>query len=158
MDTPEKIQFRQTRDFGDLLNITFTFIRKNFKLLLKSYFIILGPFILLTSYFGGAYNLDSVLMQAKGGPTDTFFQNAALFFFFSIISYGILIAWAYSFIYLYHQSENGDFELADLSKLAFRRFGYIAASLFFLLLILLLATLFFIIPGVYLRVVLPMLC
>ena len=40
------IEFKQTRDFGQLINDTFTFVRQNFKPLLKTYFIFCGIFVL----------------------------------------------------------------------------------------------------------------
>lgn len=41
-----KIEFKKIRDFGQIINDTFTFIRQNFKPLIKTYFIFCGLFCL----------------------------------------------------------------------------------------------------------------
>ncbi|MGY3052677.1 hypothetical protein ACVWYG_000873 [Pedobacter sp. UYEF25] len=40
------IEFKQPRDFGQIINDTFTFIRQNFKPLIKTYFLFCGIFVL----------------------------------------------------------------------------------------------------------------
>jgi ACR3 family arsenite efflux pump ArsB len=51
----DKIELRKVRDFGGLLNVTFDFIKQNFKLLFKSNLLIAAPFILLAGVFMGIY-------------------------------------------------------------------------------------------------------
>ena len=41
-----KIEFKQPRDFGQIINDTFTFVRQNFKPLIKTYVIFCGIFVL----------------------------------------------------------------------------------------------------------------
>ncbi|RZL26942.1 MAG: hypothetical protein EOO96_22340 [Pedobacter sp.] len=41
-----KIEFKKIRDFGQIINDTFTFIRQNFKPLIKTYYIFCGLFVL----------------------------------------------------------------------------------------------------------------
>ena len=40
------IEFKQSRDFGQIINDTFTFIKQNFKPLIKTYFVFCGIFVL----------------------------------------------------------------------------------------------------------------
>ncbi|HMN16177.1 MAG TPA: hypothetical protein PKD03_01045 [Ignavibacteriaceae bacterium] len=50
-----KIEFMRYRDFGQILNSTFEFIRQNFLPLLKSLIFIVGPFLLITGILLGFY-------------------------------------------------------------------------------------------------------
>jgi len=50
-----KIEFRKVRDFGGLLNVTFDYLKKNFKVLFKSNLLISAPAILLAGVFMGIY-------------------------------------------------------------------------------------------------------
>lgn len=42
----EKIEFRQIREFGDIIGDTFVFIKQNFKPLMKAFFVLCGMFVL----------------------------------------------------------------------------------------------------------------
>lgn len=53
--TQNKIEFMRYRDFGQILNSTFEFIRQNFLPLLKSLIFIIGPFLLITGILLGFY-------------------------------------------------------------------------------------------------------
>lgn len=53
--TQNKIEFMRYRDFGQILNSTFEFIRQNFLPLLKSLIFIVGPFLLITGILLGFY-------------------------------------------------------------------------------------------------------
>ncbi len=46
---PEKIEFRKVRDFGEVLNASFTFIRQNFRPVMRSLLLVAGPFLLVGS-------------------------------------------------------------------------------------------------------------
>jgi hypothetical protein len=48
-----KIEFRKKRDFGEILNISFTFLRQHLKPVFKSLLFIAGPFILVGSVLPG---------------------------------------------------------------------------------------------------------
>ena len=53
--TQNKIEFQRYRDFGQIINSTFEFIRQNFLPLLKSLIFITGPFLLITGLLLGFY-------------------------------------------------------------------------------------------------------
>jgi hypothetical protein len=48
-----KIEFRKKREFGEILNISFTFLRQHLKPIFKSLLFIAGPFILVGSVLPG---------------------------------------------------------------------------------------------------------
>jgi len=53
--TQNKIEFQRYRDFGQIINSTFEFIRQNFLPLLKSLIFLVGPFLLITGLLLGFY-------------------------------------------------------------------------------------------------------
>ena len=60
------IEFRKVRDFGDVLNVTFAYLRQNIKLLGKSLLFIAGPVALA----GGLSGLGFVEQMAESPPSD----------------------------------------------------------------------------------------
>ena len=51
----KKIQFRKVREFGENISDTFSFIKQEFKPLLKSYLLIAGVLILITTLLLGVF-------------------------------------------------------------------------------------------------------
>ncbi len=68
----EKIEFRKVRDFGEIINDTFLFIRQNFKQLITAFFAICGIFLLVQAVFSSLYmsSMLGILTQARSGGTD----------------------------------------------------------------------------------------
>ena len=98
----QKIEFQRYRDFGQIINATFEFIRQNFLPLLKAIIFIAGPLILLAGIFGGLYQ-KSVFTFYKLTSVSQFgiiFVLYVLFIFLSIIT---LITVVYSYIMIYLQ-------------------------------------------------------
>jgi hypothetical protein len=56
----QKMELRKIRDFGEVLNDTFQFIKQEFKPLLLSFIVIAGIPILLSGIIGGLYQQDSM--------------------------------------------------------------------------------------------------
>jgi hypothetical protein len=148
-----KIEFRKVRDFGGLLNVTFDYIKKNFKVLFKSNLLISSPAIILAGVFMGLYQssmfnfTDYPDLQLIGIPF-------LLAIFFMIISYLIITVVTYSHLMIYKQTEKGSFDIEDVWRMVKKNFftilftgiGYtIAVGLGFI---------FLIVPGVYLSVAL----
>jgi len=62
----QKIELRKTRDFSAKINITFEFIRENFRILAKSMIYISGPFILIGGICAGLYQQKSLSGLGQG--------------------------------------------------------------------------------------------
>jgi hypothetical protein len=60
MNQAEKINFRQTRDFTEVFNVSIKFLRQNFKLFFKSIILVAGPFLLLSAIATGFYQSNAV--------------------------------------------------------------------------------------------------
>ncbi len=66
----QKIELRKIRDFGEIFNDTFAFIKQEFKPLLRAFLLIGGFFILAAGILGGIYQDDSLsglLKQFQSG-------------------------------------------------------------------------------------------
>lgn len=150
-----KIEFRKVRDFGGLLNVTFDYIKKNFKVLFKSNLLISAPAILLAGVFMGLYQssmfnfTDFQDLQQIGIPF-------LIGMFFTVLSYLIITVVTYSHLIIYKQTENGIFDIEDVWQMVKKNFfmilftgiGYTVAVVF--------GFIFLIIPGIYLLVALSL--
>jgi|WetSurSiteA1Bulk_404760.scaffolds.fasta_scaffold04308_6 hypothetical protein len=150
-----KIEFRKVRDFGGLLNVTFDYLKKNFKVLFKSNLLISAPAILLAGVFMGIYQ--SSMFNFTDSPDLALIGIPFLIgLLFTILAYTIVTIVTYSHLMVYKQSEDGIFDIEDVWQMVKKNFflilftgiGYsFAAGLGFVLLI---------IPGIYLSIALSL--
>lgn len=93
----QKIELRKTRDFSAKINITFDFIRQNFKILAKAIIYISGPFILVEGLFMGIYQQKTLALgQATPGIFGDFLSE--VFFWFGIALIFLVFAYITSLI------------------------------------------------------------
>ena len=150
-----KIEFRKVRDFGALLNVTFDYIKKNFKVLLKSNLLISAPFILLAGVFMGMYQssmfnfTDNYDLQQIGIPF-------LLAMFFMILSYLIITIVTYSHLMVYKQSESGVFDIDEIWQMVKKNFFMILFTGIGYTFVVVFGFIFLIIPGVYLSITLSL--
>jgi hypothetical protein len=146
MDKHQKIEFRKIRDFGELINTTFEFIKQNLKILFFSLLFIAGPGIILTGIAGGLY-------QGSMSFNKYFLATAIIYFLLMFITLQFIIAVTYSCLNLYIEKDSVDFSVNDVWErtkedflmILFTSIGTGFVTVFALLLI---------IPGVYLSVTL----
>ncbi len=116
-----KIEFRKVRDFGGLLNITFDYIKNNFKTLFKSNLFISAPVILLAGVFLGIYQ-SSMFNFGNISEIERIGFPFILSMFFMMLAYVIIMAVTYSHLMVYKQSESGTFEINDVWQMTKRNF------------------------------------
>lgn len=150
-----KIEFRKVRDFGALLNVTFDYIRKNFKLLFKSNLFIASPFILLAGVFMGIYQ-SSMFSFAYDQDFESVGVPFMLAMVFMIISYVIITVVTYSHLMLYKKSETGIFELDDIWQMVRKIFFMFLYTGIGYTIIVGFGFLFLIVPGIYLSIALSL--
>lgn len=96
----QKIEFQRYRDFGQIINATFEFIKQNFLSLIKSIIFIAGPFLLITGILTGFYQKSMFTFYNL-----TSFTEMGLIFFLLMISAFItiqmMIVTVYSFLLIY---------------------------------------------------------
>jgi hypothetical protein len=146
-----KIEFRKIRDFGELLNITFEFIRENFKKLFLSLIFIAGPGIILAGIAGAFYGSSFFNI---GNTFDLLFFSGAVYFIALFISIHLIITVTYSFIELYLETELTGFDINDVWERVKKNFFALLLTSIGSIILIALASLLIIIPGIYLSIVL----
>jgi len=150
-----KIEFRKVRDFGGLLNVTFDYIKKNFKVLFKSNLFISAPAILLAGVFMGLYQ--SSMFNFTDYPDLALIGIPFLIgMFFTVLAYLIITVVTYSHLMVYKQSEDGVFDIDDVWKLVKKYFFLILFTGIGYSLAVGLGFIFLIIPGIYLSIALSL--
>lgn len=159
-----KFKLRNVRSFSENISSTFDFIRMNYKIILKIFIRIPGPIILLSTIilmygFSQIYGLNLASQNSQQGVFDT-----DIYYGFSFMSIGIILYVISSllftsaineFIVLYEETENPEnISVSDVylnTKIVFWK--YIGGGILIGVLVLI-GFIFFIIPGIYLAVVL----
>ena len=108
------LEFKKRRDFGQVINDTFTFMRQNFKPLIKIYFLFCGLFVLasMTAMLLQQYKMVSVVNSigrtyASGnGLSSVYGIEYFLSIFLTIISYTSMTVAIHSYIAIYVQKGN----------------------------------------------------
>ena len=152
-----KIQLRKVRDFSAKMNATFEFIRLNFLPLLKSIIYLAGPLIILAGIAAGyyqkyAFNFAEIFGQEYAVSEDFMLSFGALLLF-STLATVMAVTVVNIYVKLYLEKEDGAIEVGEVwSGVKENYFKVLAASIL-VFLITTVATLFLIIPGIYVGVV-----
>lgn len=122
MEPSQTIPLRQARSFSEIINVTFSFLRENFKPLGKAILFIVGPIALLAGVVSGFMDPQSMTDYMTNDPM----RFAVLYtatIFLSLITAVALFGVVYAYVVLYSRGERGDVEdiwqalLADFPKL-----------------------------------------
>lgn len=120
------IDYHQTRDFSRKMNVTFEFVRQNFRPLGKSILFIAGPPVLLASLLMGSFFKDmfsaSFSMGRGGDPdmmrdmfmTPNFWLQLLLMCVFLMVSTVATIATINNYILLYEERKTNRIEVGDV--------------------------------------------
>ncbi|OFY75835.1 MAG: hypothetical protein A2275_08305 [Bacteroidetes bacterium RIFOXYA12_FULL_35_11] len=120
------LELRKIRDFGEILNATFIFLKQNYKPLFKALLTFAGPFILLSAIATGYYQsnaLNATFFTFNPGMNSvlSYFEDIMLSLLLLIVasalSYTMIITTVYSYMKLYalHGKEGIVFE--DIGRL-----------------------------------------
>ncbi|AZI24577.1 hypothetical protein EA772_04160 [Pedobacter sp. G11] len=154
-----KIEFKRRRDFGQVINDTFTFMRQNFKALIKTYFTFCGLFVLasMSSMLVYQYKMVNIINTIGNGRTARGFGFGSIYgleyflsLLFSLATYASMTVAILSFISLYVQKGNQ----APTTEEVWGYFKYyffrVFGSAIVLILMLIVAFIFCLVPGFYL--------
>lgn len=117
LQTNEKINLREERDFGSKLNTTFHFIRANFRPLLRTLLFYVTPVALVSGLFSGLHQA-RLLQTITGNRVYQTYGDYSFFnqvtsvsyyftMFFTLVSIFVLYLAVYSFMVVY-QDEEGE--------------------------------------------------
>ena len=109
MSEQKTIEFKKTRDFGQKFNVTFEFLRQEFKPLLNAILFISGPPIVLGSIMGAYYQKNSLSLMdfasfSEGVLQDDFLISAIVMLIFSYVAYIFIFATINEYILEYSRS------------------------------------------------------
>lgn len=113
----DKLEFRKLREFGEIINDMFQFIKQNFRPLMKTYIYLCGFFVLAGMLAAIMYQVGLQKIgfgnggnQAVSNPLTRFSQiftfNYFLVIIFSVLNYTAIVVSTLSFIALYVQKGN----------------------------------------------------
>ena len=154
-----QLEFKKRRDFGQVINDTFTFMRQNFKPLIKTYFTFCGLFVLasMSTMLMQQYKMVNIINTVGNGRNTNGLGLGAVYgieyflsMLFSLASYSAMTVAILSYIALYVQKGNQaptiDEVWAYFKYYFFRVFG----NSLLLLLMLGVSFLFCLVPGFWL--------
>lgn len=161
MSHSPQLEFYKKRQFGDKLNATFVFIRENALPYLKVQLMISGPLLLISS----------ILTSNKiGGITDFFdletgftangiidmMELYGLMLLTSLVTTTVVPAVTYGYMMAYKDHTPSDITVAAVVKGFGSRFFNILGLNILSYIVIIIATFFFIIPGIYVAIVLSL--
>jgi len=156
------VDFKQDREFGDILNATFVFLKQNFKPLGKILLIYASPFIIMSSIIYAFFNV-SMYSGILGSGMNIFNMigqisgYAFLYLLLATASYTIFIGLIYGYIKLYNDKGFGNFEPVEVWQFTLRYFFPILGANIVFGLVIMVGFIMLIIPGIYLVVSLSLL-
>jgi hypothetical protein len=154
----QELNFRKSRDFGDLLGDTFTFFKQEYKFFAKVLLFYAGPFVFVTAiasawFQSGIFSLMG--MMVSGNPLDIlseFGLKLLLYFLAAIISNTVLICVVYSYIGLYVEHGKDGFTQEDVWRNVGKTFFPVLGTMVVMGILIGIGTLLCIIPGIYLAI------
>lgn len=152
----EALEFKKRRDFGQVINDTFTFMRQNFKPLIKTYFTFCGLFVLasMSTMLMQQYKTVNVVNTMGNGGSSAGLGLYGVEYFLSIIfsmaSYASMSVAILSYIAIYVQKGNQTPTVEEVWGFFKYYFWRVFGSSFLLLLMLLVGFVLCLFPGFYL--------
>lgn len=124
MKSSKVIEFQKTRDFSDKLNVTFAFVRENFRSFIKAMIFIAGPPVLVASLLLSSFLNDFFKLAFGAANNPDAFQNYILsvnfwvqvisMFIFLMISYVVIIATTNNYMILYGERKTNKIEVNEV--------------------------------------------
>lgn len=141
----QQINFKENRDFGQVFNTTFAFIKQNFKPLFKAILSFVLPFAFIYGIVQGMMQMDMFSFLDRSYMYDTrsasdVFSKMLMYYglliLFAGISYTMLVATVYSYICLYIEKGLNNFSAGDVwEKIKSIFFKTLGANFLFILVV-----------------------
>jgi hypothetical protein len=156
----QPIELRRLRDFGQIVNDSFTFLKENFKPLFKALFVICGFFILIgiiSTVFtymnmSSMFNMDMNSYDAQSKPLE-YFVGAMVSAFVLLLTQAFIYLVTLCYISVYLQKNNTTPTLAEVWGYFRYYFFRVLGSSILIYFIIIIGFIFCIIPGIYLGTV-----
>ncbi len=168
MENLNVIEFHHARDFSKKMNVTFEFIRQNFKSLGKSILFIAGPPVLIASMMIGSFigEFFNLTQSPATNPGDTetlqnyfmsvsFWLQIAMVMIFFIVSGVMTIATINNYIVLYGAKQTNRIDVGEVWERVRSTFWMYLSTMFFFSLLAVAAYIIMIIPVILLAAISP---
>jgi len=150
----QKINLREKRDFGEIINTTFAFLKQNFKPLFKGVLFIGGPAILIGFIFSGSaiHGLTDFGEHPDSDVAPGAFWKLGLGYFFLIVGMVFFYAVVLNYFKLYLDSddENQEITVTQLWQATKAKILSLIGLSFLVMIMITIGMFLFIIPGIYL--------
>ncbi len=161
MEQNQPFEVRHERDFGQSVNAPFAVLRQNFRGLARSILYIAGPAVLVASIMQ-TVALRDFLSAATTGVDPArmgtgFVAEYAISWVFTVFTTSLLAGVITEFMVLHLEFGTGGFDVPDVWNRVREDLGMIIATAFGTALLTLIAFFCFVIPGIYLSVILSIL-
>jgi len=152
-----QIEFYKKRQFGDKINATFTFLRENAWPYIKIQLMIVGPILLLVNIFMSQLSFNMMGFGTDGFTADfmfDFFKFYGLAMLSTLITATLIPVITYSYMMAYQKQSPEEITPAMvLNNLGSKFFNLLGFNIIMYITVII-ATFFFVIPGIYVAVVL----
>ncbi|WP_412466964.1 hypothetical protein [Pedobacter sp. KLB.chiD] len=154
-----KIEFKKRRDFGQVINDTFTFMRQNFKPLIKIYFTFCGLFVLasMLTMLMQQYKMVNMINTIGNGRNNNGLGFSSLYgieyflsILFSLASYASMSVAILSYVAIYVKKGNQTPTTEEVWGYFKHYFFRIFGSSILLIIMLIIAFVFCLVPGFWL--------
>lgn len=152
------IDFRKKREFGEVINATFSFIGQEFKKLLSTVFVFVLPFFIIYSAYAVYYQYNFQSLMAEGLNLLQIISEISnlvmLIIFIAFITYAIYCISIFSYIKNYIQKGSENFKISDIWVDIKKYFLKILLAQLIISILVIVGSIFLLIPGIYLIIVL----
>jgi hypothetical protein len=154
----QKIELRKTRDFSAKINVTFEFIRQNFKPLAKSLLYISGPLSLLGGIFMGIYQQNVLGLARSSNPLGAILSPSyALAILFVVFASLAAIVVTNTFVRLYEtRPDPENIDVAEIWEGVKEDYFRVLGAGLVVIIVVCVGVVFLLIPGIYLGVTLSL--
>ena len=160
MSIDEKIEFYKKRQFGEKLNMIFVFLRQNAWPFVKAQVFITGPLLLLVNILVAKSSMSFLSFDfINGDPEEMLPELLTLYgnvFLVSMVTGTLMPLVTYTYMKLYHEKGLGQFEIGHILSRVIRKLPMVLIYNILTSLLVVIGMFFFILPGIYLAVVLSL--
>lgn len=154
----QKINLREKRDFGDIINTTFTFLKQNFKPLFKGVLFIGGPAILIGAILTGSAVHGFMDIEQSGDLNAAFDGMGRIGLGYFFLGVGMVFFYAavlnYFKLYLDMGPEQEEITVAQLWQATKAKIFPLLGLSFLVFIMIMIGMFLFVIPGIYLSLAL----
>lgn len=152
----QQIKLRQERDLGEKINVTFDFIRQNFKPLFKSLIYIVGPVLIILGILSSIMQINTMGNNTSAEQLmQSFSVITPLIFLGSLLSASLMISVVYGYMQLYLvKGPEPTIEVEEVWEVVKSNVLKIFITLILVGVIIVAGTFAFIIPGIILGIAL----